>query len=456
MSRNEKDAASPGAKRRYDEFARRFNQTLKRPDNGCLTGPAGHAMPAGADQDAGDWSVPAAGLAVYVFFFLLGAFLRLPVLNVAGSFMLLYILLIGNHRRMFVLRMDITVVICFLLAASSGLNLLINHGLTEPAYYIKFLTICLLYVLVFSWDYSPIYDNDKRAYLMAAVLIVLIVSVVSGRKFEQPGVVRPSGMFVNPNNLALMALALPMFINEGKDGLAAKAAIHLLVIIILVLTETSGALVAYLASWAYRARGKIFRARSLLAALSALAAAPLYAGRLMRLQAVKKVVAQAAVLSVYLPAGRVTERINYARIMSRYGAASLSGIWRVRQALRALRVIGKGGPVHLLLGNGIGSSAYLLGSLPHNEYLRILIEQGVLGLALAAWLFFTVARRLDSRYTYILLMFGLFCFTENNMDNLLFMSIFIFFIATAQMKVAGQKRWRMFKGAPQAWDAPQA
>ncbi|MDA8388754.1 MAG: hypothetical protein M0Z58_08865 [Nitrospiraceae bacterium] len=420
---------------------------------GHLTGSSG----AGPAPGGSDWSVPAAGLCVYVFFFLLGALLGLPGLNMAGSFLLLYILLMGNHRRMFFLRMDMTVGVCLLLAASSGVNLLINHGLTGPGYYVKFLTMCLLYVLVFSYDYSPLYDNDQRKYMIAAILLVLLVSVISGRTFEQPGirclpgirpgVIRSSGMFVNPNNLALMALALPMFINEEKDGLPAKAAIHLFVLFILALSATSGALIAYLAAWAYKARRKIFRAGPLLIALPALAAAPLYAGRLMEIQAVRKIAAQATVLRLYLPGVLRMQRLDYGRIMARYGASSLSGIWRVKQGLRALGVIAKGGLIHLLFGNGIGSSAYLLGSLPHNEYLRVLLEQGVAGFALVMGLFFMVARRLDKRYTHILLMFGVFCFTENNLDNLLFMSVFIFFIATAQMKVAGQKRWRLFKKA---------
>lgn len=383
------------------------------------------------------WEVPAAGLYVYIAFFLAGQLFDMPFLNVAGSSLLLYVLLLGNHKRMFALSGDKTVVICLLLIAMAFVNLFINRGLTEPGYFLKFITMCFLYVLVFSYGYSPMYDSEKRKYLLWGVLLVLALSLIAGRKFEHYGEVRSSGIFSNPNNLALIALSLLLFINEEKDRLPARLLAHALVLFILAASATSGALLAYLAALAYKNRGRIFRIKPLLAGfccLAALAPVLLYSRNPEDFPALKKITSQLAVIRIYLPRVIWMERLDYGRILARYGASSLSGIWRVEHWFDGLYLIGKSGPLHLLFGNGIGSSATLLGNLPHNEYLRVLLEQGLTGFALVAAFFFAVAGRIDKRYMHILVMFGIFCFTENNLDNFLFMTLFIFFIATAQTR----------------------
>jgi O-antigen ligase len=90
--------------------------------------------------------------------------------------------------------------------------------------------------------------------------------------------------------------------------------------------------------------------------------------------------------------------------------------------------------MQLLCGYGIGSSSLLLYKIPHNDYLRVLMEQGIVGLALYMAFFLYVFRRIDARYIYCIIAIALYCFSENNMDNLLFMSIFVFFLASAQNK----------------------
>jgi O-antigen ligase len=71
---------------------------------------------------------------------------------------------------------------------------------------------------------------------------------------------------------------------------------------------------------------------------------------------------------------------------------------------------------------------------PHNDYLRVLIEQGIIGLTLYMAFFLTILKRIDPRYRYCVLAIAIYCFSENNMDNLLFMSIFVFFLASSQSK----------------------
>jgi hypothetical protein len=50
--------------------------------------------------------------------------------------------------------------------------------------------------------------------------------------------------------------------------------------------------------------------------------------------------------------------------------------------------------------------------------------------------FLTILRRIDPRYWYCIVAIAIYCFSENNMENLLFMSVFVFFLASAQKKTA--------------------
>src|SRR4030042_1167554 len=121
-----------------------------------------------------------------------------------------------------------------------------------------------------------------------------------------------------------------------------------------------------------------------------------------------------------------------------YGTSDCSGIWRISHWRTCVDVIAGSNMVHFLCGHGILSSSLLLYKVPHNDYLRVLIEQGIIGLTLYIAFFLTVIRRIDPRYWYCIVAIALYCFTENNIENLLFMSIFVFFLASAQKKTTIQ------------------
>jgi hypothetical protein len=124
--------------------------------------------------------------------------------------------------------------------------------------------------------------------------------------------------------------------------------------------------------------------------------------------------------------------LDYARLSSVYGESSGSGIWRIAHWRKGVDVLTAADGFQLLVGHGIGSSGLLLDKVPHNDYLRVLIEQGLLGLTLSLAFFAIVLRRIDPRHRYCVVAIALYCICENNMDNLLFMSIFAFFLASAQ------------------------
>ncbi|MEA3225774.1 MAG: hypothetical protein U9Q07_07460, partial [Planctomycetota bacterium] len=147
-----------------------------------------------------------------------------------------------------------------------------------------------------------------------------------------------------------------------------------------------------------------------------------------------RIVAQLSVIMEELPLAVSGYEFDYARLSSKYGMSDFSGIWRISHWRTSFDIVAKANTFQLLFGHGIGSANLLLYKLPHNDYLRVLIEQGIVGLTLTAAFFLTLFRRINWKYWHCIVVVGLYCISENNMDNLLFMCIFAFFLASAQNK----------------------
>jgi hypothetical protein len=94
-----------------------------------------------------------------------------------------------------------------------------------------------------------------------------------------------------------------------------------------------------------------------------------------------------------------------------------------------------GTPVQQLFGFGIGSSPVLLGKLPHNEYLRVLFEQGIAGLILFLYAWRVIVRAAPASVRYVALIVAIYSISENNLDNFPFMSLFILFLSAREVVV---------------------
>ena len=107
------------------------------------------------------------------------------------------------------------------------------------------------------------------------------------------------------------------------------------------------------------------------------------------------------------------------------GSGSGSAIWRVMQWRKTLVNYFDGNPAQQLFGIGIGVSPRILGVLPHNEYLRILFEQGLAGFALFIFAWVRIIKTAPAEIRYIGLIAALYSFSENNLDNFPFMALLI-------------------------------
>ena len=111
------------------------------------------------------------------------------------------------------------------------------------------------------------------------------------------------------------------------------------------------------------------------------------------------------------------------------GPGTASAIWRVVHWRETITTYLDGTSVQQLFGFGFGSSPRILGKLPHNEYLRILFEQGILGFLLFVFAWRRIIVTAPSHVRYVGLIVAIYSFSENNLDNFPFMALFILFLS---------------------------
>lgn len=378
-----------------------------------------------------NWDVPFIGFLVYAIVYISGYYLSLHFLNIAGAFLFLFILLLGNFERMFSIKLDITILTAIFILIISSVSTVINAENIAFRHLAKHYLIFIIYIFIFSYNFIPLYETKKRNYFIAVISIILFLSLISETTFETEEEIRLSGIFTNPNNLSLMSLVLLYFINEKKDSTYVKAALNLFVIFFLVIASTAGAIIAYITATIFKYRAGIPHKKYFLIGLLLIVVMSFLLLPAVEILPAKKIINHYMAIKDYLSEGLLYQgEVNYYKITSQYGFSS--GVWRLEQWKKTIYLIKDSDLLRLLFGYGIGSSNLLIGNLPHNEYLRVLLEQGIVGFVSILFFFITIYRRIDHSYRYLMLMFAIFSFSENNIDNFMFMSLFIMFMATSQ------------------------
>jgi hypothetical protein len=386
------------------------------------------------------WRLPAVGFFVYGMIAIGAHILDARILLIIGGAILFMCVCAEWCRGVMAVSVDKTVLLVFCIMLLSIFTTL--HGPTNTVFHnlSKHVTICILYIFIFSMGLAPIYSTPFRLVFILVLLFMGLVSFFVPNISETDDVMRMSGFFVNANNFSLSMMTLLFLIDEEKDSRAWKILIHAVLILFLLLSGTSGAILAYLGAMSFKYFILLRASRkykntwilALLIIAVILSGCLLTNDLFMDVPIVKRIVTQLSAVWHELPLAASGYELDYGNMSNIYGTSDFSGLWRISHWRTCIDVIADASTAQLLCGHGIGSSNLLLYNEPHNDYLRVLIEQGIIGLTLYAAFFITVIRRIDSRYWYCIVAIALYCFSENNMDNLLFMSIFVFFLASAQ------------------------
>jgi hypothetical protein len=373
------------------------------------------------------WTWITGAFTIYWILFVAGAFLGRKELNAVGGVIILGALGWALLERLWV-RLDAVVVAS--LAAAIGIPLLqlIAGEPLSPEAVFKHVSLCLVMAGSRVLD-LPIVCRSKARWLIAAqILSILFISFTIYRGTSWDGGTRHSGLFVNPNNLALIPFLLLFLIDPLRDKVFLRLAVHGVVVAVLAFSGTSGAVLAYAIGLAVNLRSSIPRRWQT------------FVYTIVPVAAVAGIVFIAMNGASLLPETRLTNQINvigsqlqtvlsggdisfYAqeRVL---GPGAASGIWRVTHWLKTLTTYFDGTALEHAIGFGLGSSPMILGKLPHNEYLRILFEQGLLGFAIFIFAWRRIIMTAPAHVRYVGLIVAIYSFSENNLDNFPFMALF--------------------------------
>lgn len=388
------------------------------------------------------WRLPVVGFFVYSMIAIGAHIFDVRAFLVVGGAIMFMCVCAEWCRGIMAVSVDKSVLLVLCILLLSIFSTLYDPTNTVFHNLIKHVTICILYIFIFSMGLAPIYSTPFRSVFVLILLFMGLVSFFVPGVSETDDVMRMSGFFVNANNFSLTMMTLLFLINEENDSRARKILIHAVLILFLLLSGTSGAILAYFGAMSFKyflllRASRKYRNTWILALIimaMVLLGCLLTTDLFMDVPIVKRIVTQLSLVWHELPLAASGYELDYGNLSNMYGTGDCSGIWRISHWRTCIDVIADANTIQLLCGYGIGSSGLLLYKVPHNDYLRILMEQGIIGLTLYIAFFLTVFRRIDPRYRYCIVAIALYCFSENNMDNLLFMSIFVFFLASAQSK----------------------
>lgn len=392
------------------------------------------------------WRLPAAGFFIYSMIATGALILDARSFLAIGGSILFVCVCTEWCRSITAVSVDKSVMLIFGIMFLSIFATLYDPTNTIFHFFLKHLIICILYIFIFSMGLAPIYSTPYRSVFIFVLLFMGLVSLIMPNVNETDNVMRMSGIFVNANMFSLSMMTLLFLIDEQNDSRARKFSIHVILILFLLLSGTSGAILAYAAAMAFkyllllkstrRYRNKwVFLPLGIaLLVLGCLLVTHLF----MDIPIVKRIFMQLYMVWHELPLAFSGYELDFGHLNKMYGTNDCSGIWRISHWRTCVDVVADANIIQLLCGHGIASSSLLLYNDPHNDYLRVLIEQGIIGFTLYIAFFLTMFRRIDSRYWYCIVMTAIYCFSENNMENLVFMSIFVFFLASAQKKTTIQ------------------
>jgi hypothetical protein len=405
---------------------------------------------AGRRADTGRWTIVLFAVALYEALYVGGGIFHTTAPNVIGIAGFLAILVVGTPQlaiwNRFTFRIAAWPLAALLVAC------LVHPGATEFTDLTKFSLFYVLIIVFSSTLREPVHRTPLFSFYRFLVIVPLAASVVIGGDQNVLGDVRMAGLFVNGNSLALLALLLPSIL-PPEASRTQRLAVDICALAIIIMTRTSGALLAYVLG---ASLGRLNARRAIVFACLGLVVAVLVIlnfhevlGALSHSRATERVALQAQAIadaSSDLRSGA----IDFGTMSREYGASVLSGVWRLVHWSRILDTFAHGGWDVWSFGFGPGSAHLQLEKLPHNDYLRVLYEQGVVGLVAFGAFYLSVLRRIAPHCRTVVIAYLIYSLSENNLDNFLFSALFSLMIATnlsalpQQHLSRSRRRWRGF------------
>lgn len=395
------------------------------------------------------WRWLAAAYALYWVFFIAGVYTDRNALNNVGAVFILAALGWATLERLWV-RLDAVAIACIAAAAVPLVVALTTSATRYPDAMVKHISLYIVMAISRILWLPSVSRSSVRGFFAVQICIVLVLSFLTDANGAWEAGTRHSGLFANPNNLALIPLLL-LFLTNRRDPRWLQFAAPAAVVAVLAITRTSGSIIACAVGmgthfFSFLPR----RSRPLIAALAAVCGLGIAGFLLFGGEGIlpeSRLTKQIEVMRHDLSSVIAGDSISFYQEERALGSGTASGVWRLEHWRKTLVTYAGGTTAQKLVGFGIGSSPDHLGKLPHNDYLRVLFDQGIVGLSLFLFAWFRAIRTAPKNVRYCGLILAIYCFSENNLDNFPFMSLFILFLSSGRMAESAARKLTVVRPA---------
>lgn len=374
-------------------------------------------------------------LIVYTIPYLAGNILKNHTLNLVGAICFFCIILFSNLKRIWSnFRLDKIAIVGLIMISLPAIlicyGLMTNDWSIDMRDFSKHVGLILFFLLFRALAIPPPYlFPNRRNYIYLFVFMIIISFLLPESQVLDD--TRVSGIGVNANSFALTIIPLLLFVSP-TDNSKFKSLIHFLVVIALLKSKTLGALLGYVAGLLYLVSTP-FGKRSNIAhrkRIGLISLLLVVGVTIFYIQVGDSSLSERArkQIELFRTIGYDTLQnvpVNYDLLSKEYGGSALSGIWRLEHWTQIMTGINQSSLFHKLFGNGFRYSDMTYDAMPHNEYLRYLLEQGIFGLFLLILLYIHIYRKLPYNIRYIYVIYFVFSFSENNMSNLYAVALFM-------------------------------
>jgi O-antigen ligase len=297
----------------------------------------------------------------------------------------------------------------FLTIALAG-TLIVNAGKTDPVDFLKYIS---LYALFFAGTISP--QRSLMSWPSAAVLLII------------PLVLLPIGSRVYTGSTVLEEASFSYFQTRNAATIYFTALIFCLVPLLgwfaipiqMLSCLLLGKIGPMLASTAAVA---VWNIRPNLTSLGALIGGAVIGTIAYFIGLLQRAVDVIGPLyrDIFLLGPTVIGLMSYGEIVRRAGSTDVSGYFRIKHWVEIWQIYSQNSLDHILFGYGPGQSKLITTALlvPHNDYLRVLVEFGVFNLLCFLALLIIIIKRLPNKITKSLFtVYIVYSVTDNMIDN---------------------------------------
>src|SRR6185437_3277143 len=188
------------------------------------------------------WRWLAFAYAAYWIFFIAGAYTDRAALNNVGAIFILGALGWATLERLWV-RVDAVAIACM---AAAALPLIVASATSATRYpdaMVKHISLYVVMAISRLLRLPSISRSAARGAFAVQICVVLVLSFVTDHGGVWDAGTRHSGLFANPNNLALIPLLL-LFMTDRRDPRWLQFAGPAAVVAVLAITRTSGSIIA--------------------------------------------------------------------------------------------------------------------------------------------------------------------------------------------------------------------